>query len=115
MQAKKLSRRNLTPEAASYLRGRRYNAEKLEPGRPEKGDQSDPVKTSDRLAEEFKVGSATIKRDGKFAEAVDLIAGNCGGDVRQLQAVLPILVIEKLQEKQRRTGIEPAEPDAPAT
>ncbi len=38
-----------------------------------------------------------------------------GGDVRQLSAVLPALVIEKLQEKQRRAGIEPAEPDAPAT
>jgi pantetheine-phosphate adenylyltransferase len=38
-----------------------------------------------------------------------------GGDVRQLGPVLPALVIEKLREKQRRSGIEPAEPDAPAT
>jgi pantetheine-phosphate adenylyltransferase len=37
-----------------------------------------------------------------------------GGDVRQLSAVLPALVIEKLREKQRHTGIEAAEPDAPA-
>ena len=38
-----------------------------------------------------------------------------GGDVRQLSSVLPAIVIEKLREKQRHAGIEPAEPDAPAT
>ena len=38
-----------------------------------------------------------------------------GGDVRQLTAVLPELVVERLREKQRRSGIPAAEPDAPAT
>ena len=37
-----------------------------------------------------------------------------GGDVRQLSSVLPAIVIEKLREKQRNAGIEPAKPDAPA-
>jgi pantetheine-phosphate adenylyltransferase len=37
-----------------------------------------------------------------------------GGDVRQLSGVLPSLVIDKLQEMQRRDGIQPAVPDAPA-
>ena len=38
-----------------------------------------------------------------------------GGNVGQLAAVLPPLVIEKLREKQLRDGISPAGPDAPAT
>jgi hypothetical protein len=36
-----------------------------------------------------------------------------GGDVRQLAALLPELVVEKLREKQRKSVIPPAEPDAP--
>ena len=84
--ANQLSRRNLTPEAGSYLRGRRYNTEKKEksPGRPAKGDQTDRVKTDERLAQEYKVAPATIRRDGRFAKAVDAIAENCGADSRQL-------------------------------
>jgi pantetheine-phosphate adenylyltransferase len=38
-----------------------------------------------------------------------------GGDVGKLATLLPELVVEKLRDKQRRHGIEPAEPDAPAT
>src|SRR5688572_23056337 len=38
-----------------------------------------------------------------------------GGDVRQLRPILPEIVIDRLREKQRRSGIEPAGPDAPAT
>jgi DNA-binding MurR/RpiR family transcriptional regulator len=36
------------------------------------------LETAQRLAEEYKVGEATIRRDGKFTEAVDSIAENCG-------------------------------------
>ena len=81
-----LGRRNLTHEAASYLRGSRYNAEKQahSPGRPDKGDQSERVKTDERLAEEYKVGAATIRRDGKFAAAIDGIVEGCGADYRQV-------------------------------
>jgi pantetheine-phosphate adenylyltransferase len=38
-----------------------------------------------------------------------------GGDVSQLSPLLPELVVEKLREKQRKHGLEPPEPDAPAT
>ncbi len=37
-----------------------------------------------------------------------------GGDVRQLAALLPETVVEKLREKQKRSVLPPAEPDAPA-
>jgi pantetheine-phosphate adenylyltransferase len=38
-----------------------------------------------------------------------------GVDVRQLSSLLPDVVIERLQEKQRMHVLQPAEPDAPAT
>jgi hypothetical protein len=77
-----LGRRNLSPEAASYLRGKRYLAEKQAHGgdrsKDKATDQSDRLETAQRLAEQYKVGEATIRRDGKFAGAVDVIAENCG-------------------------------------
>jgi pantetheine-phosphate adenylyltransferase len=36
-----------------------------------------------------------------------------GGDVRQLKAILPDLVVEKLREKQKRQMLQSPEPDAP--
>ena len=38
-----------------------------------------------------------------------------GGDVNQLSAVLPPIVVKLLQEKQKRPGFRRADPDAPAT
>jgi len=82
-----LGRRNLSPEAASYLRGKRYLSEKQTHGgdrRKEKAtDQSDRMETARRLADEFKVGEATVRRDGGFAKAVDAIAVTCGAKAKQ--------------------------------
>ena len=86
-----LGRRNVTPEQASYLRGKRYNMEKKEVGahngnqhtKLELG-QNDPIPTSTaaRLADEFKVSEKTIKRDGKFAAAVDTLSDTIGDEAR---------------------------------
>ncbi len=77
-----LGRRNLSPEAASYLRGKRYVTEKSSHGgdrsKEKATDQNDRLDTAKRLAEEYKVGEATIRRDSRFAAAVDGIAENCG-------------------------------------
>jgi hypothetical protein len=87
--ARQLQRRNLTREAASYLRGKRYQAEK----QPRFGDgpsaggdmgQSGPWSTAQRLGQEYKVGERTIKRDEQFADAVDAIVGHCGEQSRNL-------------------------------
>jgi hypothetical protein len=81
-----LGRRNLSPEAASYLRGKRYLVEKQAHGgkRTKKAtDQNDRLETAKRLADEYKVGEATIRRDGKFARAVDSVAENCGEKAKQ--------------------------------
>lgn len=83
-----LARRNLTREAAAYLRGKRYEAEKKPLGGDRTGegavDQNDPLSTAERLAQEYQVGSATIKRDERFAKAVDAIVENCGDEARNL-------------------------------
>ena len=98
-----LGRRNLTERQISYLRGKKYNTEKKGSHRPEKGDQSDHVKTSDKIAEESKVGSATVRRDAKFATAVDRIKEDVGEDFGKKllteETKLPKSDIIKLAEK----------------
>jgi hypothetical protein len=83
-----LGRRNLSPAAESYLRGKRYLAEKQSHGgsRSKAGstDQADRLETAERLGEEFQVGEATIRRDGMFAEAVDAVVVQCGPEARNL-------------------------------
>ncbi len=72
-----LCRRNATPEAQAYLRGRLYQARKRREGRPEKLPQSEGVSagaTADKVAAEHGVSRATVERDAAFARALDTIA-----------------------------------------
>jgi len=85
-----LGRRNATEEQKAYLRGRLYNEQKGPVGgdRRSKGQsepligddqkskgQSEPlIDTAARIAEETGVSPATVKRDAKFAEAIDELA-----------------------------------------
>jgi hypothetical protein len=76
-----LGRRNLTPEQASWLRGRRYLEEKQAHGGDRKSasrGQAAHMKTAKRLAQECRVDARTIRRDGTFAENVQKVAANCG-------------------------------------
>ena len=68
-----LGRRNLTPDQMSLLRGRRYNRAKTKGHGSKTGYQNDTqnIKTADRLAKEHGVSPATIKRDGKIAAFLD--------------------------------------------
>jgi hypothetical protein len=80
-----LGRRNLSPGAESYLRGKRYLETKQQGTRSDlTSGQSDQKSTAEQLAEEFNVGEKTIRREAKFAEAVDQIAENCGQEVKQV-------------------------------
>ncbi|MCH8293089.1 hypothetical protein IH992_18520, partial [Candidatus Poribacteria bacterium] len=94
-----LGRRNLTAEQASYLRGKQFNREKSSIGAPvgnrnaakqlgqddtiDSADQNDRQSTAQRLAEEHGVSERTIKRDGKYAQAVDKISSTFGEPVKQ--------------------------------
>ena len=89
----------------SYLRGKLYNLEKQQGRRNDitlgqsgtkldeenltcdhfdhKLEKKIAEKTAQRLAERYKVGSGTIRRDAKFADAVDNLADAVGEDVRE--------------------------------
>jgi len=83
-----LSRRNLSPNQMSYLRGKKYLAEKKAVGRPVSAIKTPvvekdkvptvgtllPKKTSHKIAKKTGVSHQTIERDGQYAEAVDKIS-----------------------------------------
>lgn len=81
-----LGRRNLAPWQMSVLRGKRYNAVKLEPHRPEKQlYQNDTViPTREKVAQQFGVSPATIQRDGAFAKAAEQTAQDTNTPIMQL-------------------------------
>ena len=75
MANNQLGRRNLTPDQVSYYRGLKYESmKKYNKGhlQVKSAGQNEPW-TYDVLAEEFKVSASTIKRDAKFAKALDKI------------------------------------------
>lgn len=90
--ANQLGRRNLTEEQKSYLRGKRYQAEKQSQGGDRASGQNVHLpKTAEKLAEEYDVDEKTIRRDEAFAEAVDTIA-----EVQGPEAKAAILAGESL-------------------
>jgi site-specific DNA-methyltransferase (adenine-specific)/modification methylase len=77
-----LGRRNLTEEQKAYLRGKRYENEKLKITNKSgsnqfkkelEGQNVPQPTTSEKLAEEYGVSDKTIKRDADFAKGVDLL------------------------------------------
>jgi hypothetical protein len=78
-----LGRRNLTPEAQAYLRGRIYNLEKRQGARTDLDtSRQGGEKLSERLAVVYKVGSRTIERDGRFAANLDHLAAVYGAAIK---------------------------------
>jgi|GEM_PF-3307595 len=76
-----LGRRNLNPVDASVLRGTRYNGRKkskaeagAKGGASKAQNDTCLVSTAEIVAKETGVSAATIKRDGRFADALDRIA-----------------------------------------
>jgi hypothetical protein len=84
MVTNQLGRRNLPPETAAYLRGKRYRAEVKQGDRTDlTGGQTVQKTTARRLAADYKVDEKTIRRDADFSRWLDIIAQNCGDEVRQ--------------------------------
>lgn len=83
-----LGRRNITPETASYLRGKRYSLLKgnrednLKQNSP-KGQNVTSVDVAEELAQQYKISSRTIKRDAQFSEAIDTLALALGEQIKQ--------------------------------
>lgn len=83
-----LGKRNLTNEEKSFLRGKRYRAEKKAQGgtganQHKQSAQNEQSATADRLAVEYNTSPATIRRDADFADDVDAIAANVGPEAKQ--------------------------------
>lgn len=85
-----LGRRNVTPEQRDYLIGKLYKEQKKKHGGTganqhtiEQSPQSDDsAKTSERLADQFRVGRATVERAERFADALDTLSKTCGEDIK---------------------------------
>jgi len=72
IDANQLGRRNLTPDQMSLLRGRRFNRAKKHEQAPS-GQFVRMVHTAESIAKQHGVTEKTIRRDGKFAEAVEKV------------------------------------------
>jgi len=101
--ANQLGRRNLTPEAVSYLRGKLYESRKLSHGGYRKSSAHfEHLKTDEEIGKEYGVGSATVRRDAEFANAVDKVADEVGEEAKNAilsgQAKIPKKDVEELIE-----------------
>jgi hypothetical protein len=79
-----LRRRNVTPEAVSYLRGVQYNLQKNQGVRDSGAGQSGQKLTATVVAEQHAVGSRTVRRDARFAAALDDLCLRHGPDLKKL-------------------------------
>ena len=116
-----LGRRNLTADAFTLLLGRRYNRAKKQGDRTDlTSDQNDQkLTTADKLASEHGVGSATVRRAGKFAEEVDKTpqlkqAVNEGRPVIQVKRELKEAAREARREENRKKIAAVPEPEKAA-
>jgi hypothetical protein len=123
-----LGRRNTPDHAESYLRGSHYNElkqgrggdrrskDQADPLKSEAKDQADPLKddTAEKLAKEYEVGSATIKRDAQFARLLDAVLKQCemedkrwqvlGGDIHLNRSAVKKL--SQMTGRQQKKAIE---------
>ena len=85
-------RRNLSPDQLSYIRGKQYQNRKHDKINNllqnesilPKGQNVPSGNTAECLAHQHKVSPKTIKRDARYAQAVDSIAENCGAGARDV-------------------------------
>lgn len=76
IDSNQLGRRNLTPEQAQFLLGRRYNRAKRQGERTDltSRQSGERLSTSARLAEQHGVAARTVERAGEFANAIETLA-----------------------------------------
>ncbi|NPV52203.1 MAG: hypothetical protein HPY71_01615 [Firmicutes bacterium] len=116
-----LARRNLTPEKFAYMLGKLYEKRKQGHGGDRKSEGSSPQsedlkKTAEAIADEFKVGRATVERAAQFAQAVDEIAKVAGEQVkhkilnREIQGNrLDVVEVARLPEEKRKEVVKKVE------
>ena len=75
---------SLTAEAASYYRGKLYEARKLSHGgdRKSKGKNYPLIRASEEISREYGVAEKTVRNDAEFSQAVDKIAAEIGEEAK---------------------------------
>ena len=122
-------RRNATPDQLRLIRGRIYNRMKKQGTRTDlTSDQIEPkLQTADKLAEQFKVSPATIKRDGQLAESVEALGiteDYTKGEIKAtapeiIEAAKPIVEAKRVEkewekEAEKRPLAPPPKPEPAA-
>lgn len=103
-----LGRRNLTPQEASYYRGKLYESRKQHPYiHPKSEGQNVPrSRTSAKIAEEYGIDEKTVRRDADFSEAVDKVAAEVGEEAKNAiltgKVNIPKKDVEKLIEVKQK-------------
>ncbi|MEA5460465.1 hypothetical protein VB796_15530 [Arcicella sp. LKC2W] len=94
-----IGRRNMTSEQISYFRGLKYQRLKTGQGGLRTGktiEESGLENTAQKLAEEFNVSPATIKRDAVFAEGLEKMSPVLKAQVLTGKAKIDKKAIQKL-------------------
>jgi hypothetical protein len=115
-----LSRRNITPQQASYLRGLKYNTEKREVvdnltnlpsdtnlpnGHYDHLANLEKKTTAQELGKYFNVGEKTIRRDAEFARGLEKLEIGFRQDI--LKGLIKVEKIKLQKISQAATIIEP--------
>lgn len=83
MLRNQLARRNLTREQWTFNVGALYQMQKREIGRPAgNGQNVGPLRTDEKIAEQFGISRQTVHNAAKFADAVDAIGDEYGDEAR---------------------------------
>ncbi|MDI9879288.1 MULTISPECIES: hypothetical protein [Bacteroidota] len=113
-----LGRRNLNPQQASYLRGLRYQTEKINVGLNFKkelsngqndqliADSSQESSTAKKLAEEYNVSEKTIRRDAEFAAGLEKFSTQLRNEVLSGKAKIEKAKVQKLSKQVVEQPIE---------
>lgn len=70
-----LARRSIDPDMRAYLIGRKYATEKKSHGGA-RGNNC-PLKTDEKIAQEFNISPRTVKNDAQFFEAIERVCKIC--------------------------------------
>lgn len=126
MDANQLGRRNLTKDQFTLLIGRRYNRTKQRVGGqlPKGVDQIDPpLSTAEKLATDYGISQATVKRAGQYADAVETINSaapgftatvNAGEAPTRQEVVKAASVVAKIPEAAQNVALAAEFADLPS-
>jgi hypothetical protein len=99
-----LGRRNVNPLEVSYYRGLQYNRFKWIGLQPD--NDEDSKKTAVAIGEKYNVDERTIRRDGQFAEGLEMLAKELKSEVLEGKVKVTKKDLQKLAKIQSNNIIE---------